>query len=73
MNGSDDEDTPLADAVRLALLDVLKTLSPAERLAFVLHGLFGLPYQEIAALLNLSPAATRRLVADARRRVDGHP
>ncbi|MFI6395581.1 sigma factor-like helix-turn-helix DNA-binding protein [Nonomuraea sp. NPDC050547] len=72
MDSSDDEDKLLADAVRLALLDVLKTLSPAERLAFVLHALFGLPYQEIAALLNRSPAATRRLVDDARRRLDGH-
>ncbi|MFE0155038.1 sigma factor-like helix-turn-helix DNA-binding protein [Nonomuraea sp. NPDC059007] len=73
MNSSDDEDKLVADVVRLALLDVLKTLSPAERLAFVLHVLFGLPYQEVAAVLNRSPAATRRLVADARRRMDGHP
>ncbi|MFI9560513.1 sigma factor-like helix-turn-helix DNA-binding protein [Nonomuraea endophytica] len=73
MNSSDDEDKLLADTVRLALLDMLKTLTPAERLAFVLHVLFGLPYQEIAPLMNRSPAATRRLIADARRRLAGNP
>jgi RNA polymerase sigma-70 factor (ECF subfamily) len=59
----------LADSVGLALLVVLDTLAPAERLAFVLHDLFGLPFEEIADVLDRSPAATRQLASRARRRV----
>src|SRR6478735_8296794 len=59
----------LADSVGLALLVVLDTLTPAERLAFVLHDLFGLPFEEIADVVDRSPAATRQLASRARRRV----
>jgi RNA polymerase sigma factor (sigma-70 family) len=59
----------LGDAVGLALLVVLESLSPAERLAFVLHDMFAVPFDEIAALLERSPAATRQLASRARRRV----
>jgi RNA polymerase sigma factor (sigma-70 family) len=61
----------LADSVGLALLVVLDTLSPAERLAFVLHDLFELPFEEIAPLVGRSPAAARQLASRARRRVKG--
>ena len=61
----------LADSVGLALLVVLDTLSPPERLAFVLHDMFGLPFDEIAPLVDRSPAATRQLASRARRRVRG--
>jgi RNA polymerase sigma-70 factor (ECF subfamily) len=61
----------LADSVGLALLVVLETLGPAERLAFVLHDMFGVPFDEIAALVDRSPAATRQLASRARRRVHG--
>ena len=59
----------LAASVGLALLVVLDTLTPAERLAFVLHDLFGLPFEEIADVVDRSPAATRQLASRARRRV----
>lgn len=59
----------LADAVSLALLVVLDTLQPAERLAFVLHDMFGVPYDEIAPLVGRTPAAARQLASRARRRV----
>jgi RNA polymerase sigma-70 factor (ECF subfamily) len=59
----------LADAVGLALLVVLETLSPAERLAFVLHDMFAVPFEEIAELLERSPIAARQLASRARRRV----
>ena len=59
----------LADSVGLALLVVLETLDPAERLAFVLHDVFGLPFDEIAPLVERSPAAARQLASRARRRV----
>ena len=61
----------LADSVGLALLVVLDTLAPAERLAFVLHDLFAVPFDEIAPILGRSPAATRQLASRARRRVQG--
>ncbi|HEX6536371.1 MAG TPA: RNA polymerase sigma factor SigJ [Gemmatimonadaceae bacterium] len=61
----------LADSVGLALLVVLDTLSPAERIAFVLHDTFGLPFDEIARIVGRSPAATRQLASRARRRVRG--
>nr|WP_238350732.1 RNA polymerase sigma factor SigJ [Kribbella shirazensis] len=62
-----------ADAIGLALLVVLETLSPAERLAFVLHDMFGVGFDEIAAIVDKSPAATRQLASRARRRVQGAP
>ncbi|MFC4910657.1 sigma-70 family RNA polymerase sigma factor [Actinomadura gamaensis] len=61
----------LADSVGLALLVVLETLSPAERLAFVLHDMFAVPFDEIAPIVGKSPAATRQLASRARRRVRG--
>jgi RNA polymerase sigma factor (sigma-70 family) len=59
----------LADAVGIALQVVLDALSPAERLAFVLHDMFGVPFDEIATLVERSPAATRQLASRARRRI----
>jgi RNA polymerase sigma factor (sigma-70 family) len=59
----------MADSVGLALLVVLETLSPAERLAFVLHDMFGLPFEEIAPIVDRNLAATRQLASRARRRV----
>jgi RNA polymerase sigma-70 factor (ECF subfamily) len=61
----------LADSVGLALLVVLDTLAPAERLAFVLHDMFAVPFDEIAAIIERSPVATRQLASRARRRVQG--
>ncbi|MDG4795137.1 sigma factor-like helix-turn-helix DNA-binding protein [Micromonospora sp. WMMD1082] len=58
----------LADSVGPALLVVLDTLTPAERLAFVLHDMFGAPFEEIGALVDRSPAAARQLASRARRR-----
>jgi hypothetical protein len=66
-----DEEAELADSVGLALLVVLDTMAPAERLAFVLHDMFGLPFEEIAGLVGRSPAAARQLASRARRRVKG--
>jgi RNA polymerase sigma factor (sigma-70 family) len=59
----------LSDSVGLALLVVLETLSPAERLAFVLHDMFAVPFEEIAPIVGRSPTATRQLASRARRRV----
>src|SRR4051794_40415957 len=61
----------LADSVGLALLVVLETLSPAERLAFVLHDMFAVPFEEIAPIVDRTPAATRKLASRARTRVRG--
>jgi RNA polymerase sigma factor (sigma-70 family) len=61
----------LADSVGLALLVVLETLGPAERLAFVLHDLFGMSFDEIAPIVDRTPAAARQLASRARRRVRG--
>jgi RNA polymerase sigma factor (sigma-70 family) len=61
----------LADSVGLALLVVLETLAPAERVAFVLHDMFDLPFDEIAPIVGRSPAAARQLASRARRRVQG--
>src|SRR5262245_1691629 len=61
----------LADSVGLALLVVLETLTPAERLAFVLHDMFAVPFDEIAPIVERSPEATRQLASRARRRVRG--
>src|SRR6266568_4358333 len=66
-----EEEALLADSVGLALLVVLDTLSPAERLAFVLHDTFGLPFEEIAPMVGRSPEAARQLASRARRRVKG--
>ncbi len=68
--GTDPEhEALLADSVGIALQVVLDTLSPAERLAFVLHDMFAVPFGEIAAMVNRSPEATRQLASRARRRV----
>jgi len=66
-----EEEALLADSVSLALLVVLDTLSPAERLAFVLHDMFQLPFEEIAPMVGRSPQAARQLASRARRRVKG--
>ncbi|MFD7666246.1 sigma-70 family RNA polymerase sigma factor [Streptomyces sp. NPDC059788] len=63
----------LADAVGLALLVVLQTLAPAERLAFVLHDMFAVPFDEIGPVIGRTPAAARQLASRARRRVRGTP
>ena len=69
-DGTDPEhEALLADAVGLALLVVLETLTPAERLAFVLHDMFAVPFDEIAPIVDRSPAAARQLASRARRRV----
>jgi RNA polymerase sigma factor (sigma-70 family) len=68
--GADPEDEALlADSVGIALQVVLDTLRPAERLAFVLHDMFAVPFDEIAAMVDRSPQATRQLASRARRRV----
>lgn len=73
-SGAGPEDEAVqADAIGLALLVVLETLSPAERLAFVLHDMFGVSFDEIAEIVDKSPAATRQLASRARRRVQGAP
>jgi RNA polymerase sigma factor (sigma-70 family) len=70
--GTDPEqEAVLADSVGLALLVVLETLAPAERVAFVLHDMFAVPYEEIGAMLDRSPSATKQLASRARRRVQG--
>ncbi|GHO78235.1 DNA-directed RNA polymerase sigma-70 factor [Ktedonobacter sp. SOSP1-85] len=66
-----EEEAELADAVGLALLVVLDTLAPAERLAFVLHDIFAVPFDEIAPIVERSPVTTRQLASRARRRVRG--
>jgi len=66
-----EQEVLLADSVGLALLVVLDTLSPAERLAFVLHDIFAVPFDEIAPIVERSEAATRQLASRARRRVRG--
>jgi len=66
-----EQEALLADSVGLALLVVLDRLTPAERLAFVLHDMFELPFDEIAGILGRTPAATRQLASRARRRVNG--
>ncbi|MFC1415712.1 sigma-70 family RNA polymerase sigma factor [Streptacidiphilus cavernicola] len=68
-----EQEALLADSVGLALLVVLDTLTPGERLAFVLHDIFAVPFDEIAPMLDRSPAAARQLASRARRRVKGVP
>jgi len=73
-NGTDPEHQALlADSVGVALLVVLDSLSPPERLAFVLHDIFAVPFDEIAPIVERSPEATRQLASRARRRVQGEP
>jgi RNA polymerase sigma factor (sigma-70 family) len=69
-HGSEPE-AMLADSVGLALLVVLETLAPAERLAFVLHDMFAVPFDEIAPIVGRTPTAARQLASRARRRVQG--
>ena len=68
-----DEQAALADSVGLALLVVLERLTPAERLAFVLHDMFDVPFEEIGRIVERSPVAARQLASRARRRVQGLP
>jgi RNA polymerase sigma factor (sigma-70 family) len=71
-DGNDPEhEALLADSVGLALLIVLETLTPAERLAFVLHDMFAVPFEQIAPIVERSPESTRQLASRARRRVRG--
>jgi RNA polymerase sigma factor (sigma-70 family) len=71
-DGTDPEhEALLADSVGLALLVVLETLSPAERLAFVLHDMFAVPFDQIAPIVDRSPEAARQLASRARRRIQG--
>jgi RNA polymerase sigma-70 factor (ECF subfamily) len=69
--GGPEEEALLADALGPALLMVLDTLGPAERLAFVLHDLFAVPFEDIAPIVDRSPAAARQLASRARRRIQG--
>jgi RNA polymerase sigma factor (sigma-70 family) len=69
--GHPEHEAVLADSVGLALLVVLETLAPAERLAFVLHDMFAVPFDDIAPMIDRSPAATRQLASRARRRIQG--
>jgi RNA polymerase sigma factor (sigma-70 family) len=74
IDGADPEhEAVLADSVGLALLVVLETLAPAERLAFVLHDMFAMPFDEIAPIVGRSTTAARQLASRARRRVQGAP
>src|SRR5262245_18911430 len=70
---SPEHEALLADSVGLALLVILETLSPAERLAFVLHDIFAVPFAEIAPIVERSPEAARQLASRARRRVRTEP
>lgn len=68
-----EHDVAIADSIGMAMLAVLNTLSPPERVAFVLHDMFNLPFEDIAAIVERSPAAARQLASRARRRVQGRP
>ncbi|WP_342713281.1 sigma-70 family RNA polymerase sigma factor [Bradyrhizobium sp. B124] len=68
-----EREAEMADSVGAALLVVLETLAPAERLAFVLHDMFAVPFEEIAPIVGRTPAAARQLASRARRRVQGAP
>jgi RNA polymerase sigma-70 factor (ECF subfamily) len=68
-----EDDMQLVDGVGLAMLVVLDTLAPTERVAFVLHDLFALPFEDIAPIIDRSPAAARQAASRARRRVHGAP
>nr|WP_199564958.1 sigma-70 family RNA polymerase sigma factor [Spongiactinospora rosea] len=69
--GDPEQEAVLADAVGVALLAVLDTLAPAERLAFVLHDMFAVPFEDIGTMIDRSPTAARQLASRARRRVKG--
>ncbi|MGB6162404.1 MAG: RNA polymerase sigma factor SigJ [Pseudonocardiaceae bacterium] len=71
--GDPEHEAQLADSVGLALLAVLEMLTPAERLVFVLHDMFDVPFDEIAPMVGRSPGAARQLASRARRRVQGAP
>lgn len=71
--GDPEQEALLADSVGLALLVVLQTLAPAERVAFVLHDMFDLSFDEVAAVVGRTPVAARQLASRARRRVQGKP
>src|SRR5919112_4211908 len=71
MGGDPEDEAVLADSVGLALLVVLDTLTPPQRLAFVLHDMFAVLFDDVAAVLDRSPAAVRQLASRARRRVQG--
>jgi RNA polymerase sigma factor (sigma-70 family) len=68
-----EQEALLADSVGLAMLVVLETLTPAERLAFVLHDVFAMPFEDIAPIVDRTPTAARQLASRARRRVQGSP
>ena len=68
-----EQEALLGDSVGLAMLVVLDSLSPAERVAFVLHDVFAVPFDEIAPIVGRTPAAARQLASRARRRVQGAP
>jgi RNA polymerase sigma factor (sigma-70 family) len=72
-NPENEQEAELADSVGTALLVVLETLTPAERLAFVLHDMFAVSFEEIAPIVGRTPAAARQLASRARRRVQGAP
>jgi len=72
-NDEHERDADMADSVGAALLVVLETLAPPERLAFVLHDMFAVPFEEIAPIVGRTPAAARQLASRARRRVQGTP
>lgn len=66
-------ETEIADSIGIAMLVVLEALAPAERVAFVLHDMFELPFEDIAPIVGRSPAAARQMASRARRRVQGKP
>jgi RNA polymerase sigma factor (sigma-70 family) len=70
-DGDPEAEALLADSIGIAMLVVLETLTPAERLAFVLHDMFGVPFEEIAPVVERTPAAARQLASRGRRRVRG--
>ncbi len=70
-NATPEEELAMADSVGLAMLTVLETLTPGERVAFVLHDVFAVPFDDIAGIVGRSPDATRQLASRARRRVQG--
>src|SRR5690349_5720735 len=72
-SGNTERDLEVADSIGLAMLVVLETLSPAERVAFVLHDMFNLPFDDIAPIVSRSPSAARQLASRARRRIQGSP
>ena len=72
-NDEHERDADMADSVGAALLVVLETLAPPERLAFVLHDMFAVPFEEIAPIVGRTPAASQQLASRARRRVQGTP